>query len=111
MTFNNNKVPQSTARHAAIPIPEQEQLDNDNSSDFSMFSDVQEDIQARPAPLGRPPPYIDQDSDIEFPSLAQPASTRYVPPAYYVSPSLKCKITEEDLLLLQSTYAPVHFLT
>ncbi|KAG1865351.1 hypothetical protein F4604DRAFT_1586119 [Suillus subluteus] len=88
-------------------------LDNDNSGDFSMFSDVQEDVQARPAPLvnyasesdsdfdapllGQASP-IDQDSDIEFPSLAQPPSTRYVPPVYYVSPSLKRKITEEDLL-------------
>ncbi|KAG2039020.1 hypothetical protein BDR03DRAFT_1009470 [Suillus americanus] len=113
MTFDNDEVPQSTAQHAVILIPEQEQLDNDNSGDFSMFSDVQEDVQARPAPLvnyaseldsdfdapllGQASP-IDQDSDIEFPSLAQPASTCYIPPAYYVSPSLKRKITEEDLL-------------
>lgn len=73
-----------------LPIPEQEQLDNDNSGDFSMFLDVQEDVQARPAPLvnytsesdsdfdapllGQASP-IDQDSDIKFPSLAQPPST------------------------------------
>ncbi|KAG1814225.1 hypothetical protein EV424DRAFT_1541525 [Suillus variegatus] len=64
----------------------EEQLDNDNSGDFSMFLDVQEDVQARPAPLVN----YTSESDTSLDSL--------VPPAYYVLPSLKRKITEEDLL-------------
>lgn len=121
IALNDKEEPQNTAQHAAIPMPEElDVIGNDNTDDFIMLSDSEEDVQ--PHPSARPIPLVnyasdsdtdfetplsgqaspaDRDAYLEFPSLTQPPSTRYVPPMYYTSPTglgLKHKLTEDDLL-------------
>ncbi|KAG1765266.1 hypothetical protein EV702DRAFT_1204643 [Suillus placidus] len=88
IALNNEEVPQNMAQHAAILIPEElDVIEDDNTGDFIMLLDLDLDIQPHPSayltPLASP---TDWDAYLEFPSLAQPPLSRYVPPMYSISP-------------------------
>ncbi|KAG1908528.1 uncharacterized protein F5891DRAFT_1180049 [Suillus fuscotomentosus] len=123
IALNDKEVLQNMVQHATILVPEQlDATEDDDTGNFTMLSDMEEDIQAHPStyptplvnyasdsdtdfetPLFAQASPTDQNSDWVFPSLAQPPSTHYVSPAYYILPkNLKCKLTEEDLVFPSS---------
>jgi hypothetical protein len=90
IALDDKEEPQNTAQHAAIPMPEElDVIGNDNTDDFIMLSDSEEDVQPHPparriplvnyasdsdtdfeTPLSGQASPADRDADIEFPSLA-----------------------------------------
>lgn len=123
IALNDKEVLQNTVQHATILVPEQlYATEDDDTGNFTMLSDMEVGTQAHPSthpaplvnyasdsdtdfetPLFAQASPTDQNSDWVFPSLAQPPSTRYISPAYYISPkNLKRKLTEEHLVSLSS---------